>query len=257
MFGSIRVATIRGIPIRLHITLLAMFAVLVLRFGALGVPAGVVLFASVLVHELGHSIVAQRHGIRIASIDLHLLGGMAMMTQPPSQPRHEIAIAAAGPLVSLTIGAIAMGLATLTGASFGNFSNPAWLDLIGYAAVVNLAMGIFNLFPALPMDGGRIFRAALSLKLGQLRATRAAATVSRLSAVLFIAGGMFVGWQLVLVGVLLLVMVGHEERVAEAQEIIRQRRDEPFAPAVDLPRETREVFVDLHGRRYLIVTRVV
>src|SRR5688500_2426691 len=100
MFGSIKIADIRGIPIRVHFTLLIVFLMLVLELGVLGFPAGILLFASVLAHELGHAVVAQRYGIGIAGIDLHLLGGTALMRGSPSEPKQEIAIALAGPAVS-------------------------------------------------------------------------------------------------------------------------------------------------------------
>lgn len=261
MFGSLRIATIRGIPIRLHVTLLATFAILILKLGALGIPAGILLFGSVLLHELGHSLVAQRCGIRIAGIDLHVMGGMALMTRPPRTWKEEIAIAAAGPLVSLALGFV---LTLLSFATTGYaLVEPTRVEhLITYTALVNTAMAIFNMIPALPMDGGRIFRALLSAKLGPMRATRVAAWVSRAFAIVFIAVGVVQGaWSLLMIGGLLLLMVGNEERVAEAQEALRVKVLDPFdlspVPFADAGRETREEFVDSYGRRYVVITRLV
>lgn len=255
MFGSLRIGTIRGIPIRIHITLLAMFAVLVVKLGwQFGFPAFLILFGSVLLHELGHSIVAQRYGIRIAGIVLHLLGGMALMAKPPEKPRQEIAIAAAGPLVSFVLGLTLFGVALVTGVPLGvNPFNAPPLNaetLLLFGASVNMAMGVFNLIPALPMDGGRIFRATLATWLGGLRATRVAASVARVFGVLFIGWAIYSEqWSFGLVGGLLFIMVGHEVRVAEALEE-RKRRSEMAE------RETREEAIDPFGRRYVVITRL-
>ena len=96
-----------GIPIRPSLTVLVPFALLSLQFGAWGLAAGVLLFGSVLLHELGHALVARRHGVEVTSIHLHLLGGVAVMTDMPREPRHEVEIAAAGPIVSFGLAAAA------------------------------------------------------------------------------------------------------------------------------------------------------
>lgn len=253
MFGSIRIATIRGIPIQLHITLLAMVALLVVQFGfALGLAAGFILFGSVLLHELGHALVAQRYGIRIASIVLHLLGGMALMTRPPERPRQEIAIAAAGPIVSFIIGMTLLGVCVVFGWMPANLSFRSTIGvehLLAFGAAVNLAMATFNLVPALPMDGGRIFRAVLAERMGAFSATKVAAWVSRAFGVVFIATGLFT-WQFapVIIGAMLFLMVANELRVARAHEAEQQRAS---------ARETREEFIDTFGRRYVVITRTL
>lgn len=265
MLGSLKVASIRGIPIRLHFTLLAMVVLLVVQFGWLGIPAGILLFGSVLLHELGHALLAQRYGIGIQGIDLHLLGGMALMTEPPRNPRQEMVIAAAGPAVSFLLGFLFLGLTLATGASL-SLAAPAPVDLFAYGAALNLMMGVFNLLPALPMDGGRIFRAALSMKFGSLEATNIAAWVSRAFAVVFVALGLFLqAWSLALIGVVLFVLVANEQRVARLQERLRAERavfePSPFGPVIDVGEApsgsvTREEFLDPYGRRYVVVTRL-
>jgi Zn-dependent protease len=247
---AFKLFTVRGIPIRLHVTLLAMFALLIATLGiGAGVTTGFLLFGSVLLHELGHSLVAQRFGIRIASIDLHLMGGMALMTRPPRNAREEILIAAAGPLVSLLLGLAFFAAAFALGAP------TAWPSLAYAPAYVNIAMCVFNLIPALPMDGGRIFRAALSMRFGPLRATRIAAAVSRSFAVIFMIAGMLNHWwSLCVISVLLFFMVGNEERIAEAQEAMRVHR--PLVVDQDPSGETREDFVDPYGRRWVVITRL-
>lgn len=263
MFGSLKVASIRGIPIRLHFTLLVTALVLVVQFGWLGIPAGFLLFGSLLLHELGHALTAQRYGIPIVAIDLHLLGGMALMKHPPRTPKEEMVIAAAGPAVSFVLGLVFFALTVLTGASLT--MAPTAVDLIAYAAVVNVMMALFNLLPALPMDGGRIFRAGLALKFGALQATNIAAWVSRGFAVMFIGVGLFIqAWSLMLIGVLLFVLVANEQRIARVQDKLRRQQafaPSPYGPVIDVgdtPSRsvTREEFVDAHGRRFVVVTRL-
>ncbi|MCB9650356.1 MAG: site-2 protease family protein [Deltaproteobacteria bacterium] len=289
MFTALKIADIRGIPIRLHISLLAVVALLFVRLGWLGFPAAVILFGSVLLHELGHSVVAQRFGIRIAGIDLHILGGLARMTRPPETPKQELLIAAAGPAVSLALAGLMGVLASLTGAhlSLGALRT---IDLLAYGAALNLAMGVFNLVPALPMDGGRIFRALLAPRMGHLKATTVAAWVSRAFAVLFVLVGVVKGmWSLALIGGMLFLMVAQEERVAQVMASAWPRAEPqapewaqraalldawrlaqtgraraahpgPGGPVIDVTpsgaHETREEFVDAYGRRYVVVTRL-
>lgn len=236
MFGSIKIAAVRGIPIRVHFTLLIVFFMLVLELGWLGLPAGFLLFSSVLAHELGHAFVAQRYGIGIAGIDLHLLGGTAMMRGTPAQPKQEMAIAIAGPAVSLALALVFGVFAWAAGISFA-FERLGLIELIPYVAAVNLAMAIFNLVPALPMDGGRVLRAALAMKLHPLRATRIAAYIARGFAVGFVLLGLYwAAWTLPLIGAVIWVLAGYEQRIAERREAERQMQQNVYrAPFVDWP----------------------
>lgn len=253
MFASLTVAHVRGIPVRLHITLLAMGVISILRYGWLGVPATVLLFGSVLLHELGHALVAQGYGIGIASIDLHLLGGMALMKSMPRRPSHEAVIAVAGPLVSLFL-AVVFGIAAYLFGARLDLGLPRAVDLLAYAAAVNLGMALFNLIPALPLDGGRIFRALLSSRLGNLRATQVAGWISRGFGLIFIAVGFYAqAWSLLLIGGLLFLMVRYEEYLARVREGLGPGG--AFAPAYARV-ETREEYVDAHGRRYVVLTRL-
>lgn len=217
MLGSIQIATIRGIPIRIHLTLFIVVIILVSQLGILGLPAGLLLFGSVLAHELGHSIVAQRYGIPIASIDLHLLGGTALMQGLPRRPRQELWIALAGPLVSLSLGLFGAALVLLLQVRVG-IQARTLLDLIPFFAAVNLGMALFNLIPALPMDGGRVLRALMAERTDVVTATKRAARISRVISVTFVLFGIYIGgWTLSLLGVVLFSMAGHEVRIAEAQ----------------------------------------
>lgn len=226
MLGSIQIATVRNIPIRIHFTLVILFGLFVYHLGPLGVPAALLLFASTFLHELGHAVVAQRCGIPISSIELHLLGGTALM-HPPKRPMQELVIALAGPLVSLALGLTGAAVSYAVGLRLG--VPGALVDLLPYFAAVNLGMAIFNLLPALPMDGGRVLRALLSLRRDPLVATRIAARISRVIALVFLLFGVTQGaWTLGLFGVVIFWLAGREVRAAElvvwrAQQAEQQR----------------------------------
>lgn len=183
------IGRIAGIPVRLHASLLLFLPLLAWSFvpagtGPVGILWGcvyaVALFACIVLHELGHSLVARRQGAVILDILLLPIGGMARIAGMSPRPRDEFAVAIAGPAVSLALGGAGWLAAPVL---FG--LNP-WLgivaDSLGY---INLWLGLFNLIPAYPMDGGRIFRSLLSPRLGPVRATRIAARTAQAVAVLF------------------------------------------------------------------------
>lgn len=266
--GSVKLVSAWGIPVRLHITVPLVFVLLMVRFGYMGIPLGILLYGSVLMHELGHAMVARRYGIPTAAIDLHLLGGMALMTAPARSPGQEAHVAAAGPAVSVLLGVAFFALAAVTGGGLP-WSAPRFADLFAYGAAINLGMAAFNMVPALPMDGGRIFRAVLSVRMGHAKATRVAAWVSRGFAALFVVLGLsFAVWSLVLVGVMLFFLIGYEQLTARANGASERAGSGPWAegpgsyrPVVEIVPvaglESREEFVDRAGRRYVVVTRAV
>jgi Zn-dependent protease len=179
MFGgpSFKLFSVLGFRVGAHWTLpIALVIAAVTHGGAAGVALAALLFASILAHELGHAVVARRLRVPIAGIDLHMFGGVAKMQAPPRSPNDEIAISIAGPIVSL---ALAGFFLLLRGAApvFASSTVVLWL------ASANLALGVFNLLPALPLDGGRVFRALLAKRKGLVRGTELAVTVSRVLAV--------------------------------------------------------------------------
>jgi Zn-dependent protease len=142
------------------------------------------LFLSVLLHELGHALAAQRLGIRTQRITLWLLGGVAQLERIPREPKKELFIALAGPLVSFAL-ALLFRLLRQEAGALGFLTH--------YLALVNLMLGLFNLLPALPLDGGRVYRALLATRKPYLQATRQALALSQ--AVAF-ALGLFGLWAL-------------------------------------------------------------
>jgi Zn-dependent protease len=149
----------------------------------MGLASAILLFASVLVHELGHAVTARKYGIRTRSIVLFLFGGVAQIGKEPPTPTSELVVAAAGPATSLLLGGFCWLLSRLTtGSALG--------AIITFLASVNVTLAVFNLIPGFPLDGGRMLRALLWRAMGSLeRATRIAARGGQIVALLLIAMG--------------------------------------------------------------------
>ncbi len=151
----------------------------------LGVGFLLAVFGSVLLHELGHALVARRYGIATRRIILSPIGGIAQLEGMPSEPRQELAVALAGPAVNFVLAA---GLFIVQPVFAGA---PVLADLMGGLLVANLILGVFNLVPAFPMDGGRALRALLAGRIGPRRATQTAARVGKGIALVMGLGGLF------------------------------------------------------------------
>jgi membrane-associated protease RseP (regulator of RpoE activity) len=156
----------------------------------------------VLLHELGHALVARQLGVYVSGIELSFFGGAAKMEQMPRSANREIAIAAAGPAVSLMLAGLGLGLGGLLGS-----------PLLATIGQINLVLAVFNLIPALPMDGGRILRALLSRKMDFVRATDISVQVSRVVAIGFGVVGLLGGMFQLLVLAPFLWMLGTRERM--------------------------------------------
>jgi Zn-dependent protease/predicted transcriptional regulator len=185
-----QIGRVLGIPIKVHSSWFLVFALVTwslatgylpdelphlsaARYWGMGVIAALLLFVSVVLHELGHSYVALRYHIPIGGITLFVFGGMAQMRREPPGPKAEFLIAIAGPLVSFALGGICLGGAALLKASQASPGLPALGSLL---SDVNLTLGLFNLIPGFPLDGGRVLRAGLWAWSGDFfRATQRAA----------------------------------------------------------------------------------
>lgn len=206
--GSFQIASFRGIPIRIHFTLLLVLPLLALMFGrafrvqaelaevppealsgpptlwGLGVAVG--LFAAVLIHEMAHVVYALRTGGKVNGITLMMMGGVSELSEAPKRPRDEALMALVGPLTSIGLAALLYGGLVL---ARGSDSFNLQFSLF-YLALLNLILGVFNLLPAFPLDGGRIVRAVLSARMGPVRGTRAAAGIGKVFAALFAVVGL-------------------------------------------------------------------
>jgi Zn-dependent protease/CBS domain-containing protein len=168
----------------------------------MGTASVLLLFASVLVHEFGHALTARRFGVRTRVITLFLFGGVAQIADEPPTPRAEFLVAVAGPLTSLALAALAFVVSPALGTS-------ALGHIVRYLSLANLILGLFNLIPGFPLDGGRVLRAVLWRRSGSLqRATRLAARTGQLVAVLFIGVGLYQVVGNNFVGGLWLVLIG-------------------------------------------------
>jgi Zn-dependent protease/CBS domain-containing protein len=198
--AAVRVARLFGIPIFVHASWLVIFVLVAwtlatgyfpqrhpnlpaASYWLRGLVTSLLFFASILLHELGHSLVALRHGIPIRSITLFIFGGVARLARDPPDGRTELKIAAAGPVVSLLLGALFYGTASL--GALGD----AGRSVARYLAFINFAVAIFNLVPAFPLDGGRLLRGLLWRAAGKGRATRTAARAGTVFAYFLIACG--------------------------------------------------------------------
>ena len=150
----------------------------------MGAAATVGLLASIVFHETAHSLVARRYGIPIRGITLFIFGGVAEMTEEPGRPRDELLMAAAGPAASLLLAICMLVLFNLVAAENGP---DAVAGVFWYLGLINGVLAVFNLVPAFPLDGGRIFRAALWWWHGDLEwATRIAAAAGSLFGIVLI-----------------------------------------------------------------------
>ncbi|HIK92680.1 MAG TPA: hypothetical protein EYG03_11955, partial [Planctomycetes bacterium] len=199
MSKSIRIGTAAGIPVFLHWTFLLIPAYIILSGLATGSPVfGMIadltfvtaIFACVVLHELGHALAARRFGVRTRDIILMPIGGVARLEKMPKHPREELIVAIAGPAVNVIIASVLLAI-TVPLIGVDGLMTPTSLgtSLVGKVIAVNLAMIVFNMLPAFPLDGGRVLRALLSLGMGHLRATRIAAKVGQTMAVLLGVAG--------------------------------------------------------------------
>ena len=162
-------------------------------YAVAGLATTLLYFGSVLFHELSHSLVAMSQGVKVDRITLFIFGGMASIRQDSPHPGAEVRIAAAGPLASMALGLGLWGVSRLAPAE-GNI----WAGMALYLAQLNIVLAVFNLLPGIPLDGGRLMRAALWWRTGdRWGATRTAA-----------ASGRWLGWGLIILGVALSALLG-------------------------------------------------
>ncbi|MCC6551974.1 MAG: site-2 protease family protein [Polyangiaceae bacterium] len=233
---GLTVLRIRGIPIKLHVTLLIFLPYVAFvastQFSAIAAAVGVPrealrlpplawglilavgLFVAILAHELAHSLVALKNGIRVRSITLMMLGGVSQIEE--EDPEHEAWMAFAGPLTSLGIAAAFYALQRL-------IPGRSEVDVALLAfAITNAFLGVFNLLPAFPMDGGRVLRGVLSRRIGRDRATRVATSIGKGMAVLFGLWGLLsYNFILILIAVFVYMGASAEQGRLGARDLMR------------------------------------
>jgi Zn-dependent protease/CBS domain-containing protein len=230
MGWSLKLFDVGGTAVRIHPTfflLLAWVAAIYwLQGGAEAAFEGILyittLFACVVLHEFGHILAARRYGIRTPYVTLLPIGGVASMERMPETPSQEIVVALAGPVVNL---AIAIMLFLVLGARF-DLSQLVQLEqaqstLLGRVAAANVALFVFNLIPAFPMDGGRVLRALLATALGYTTATRVAAWIGQGLAAVFAFLGLLGNPLLILIALFIFFAASAEAGHAQAREFAR------------------------------------
>ena len=200
MRGNISLGRVFGIPLRLHYTWFIIFALVTYSLVfytvdqpypigqriILGILTSVLFFASIVTHELAHSILAIRNNIPVKEITLFVFGGVSQITKEATHPRAELTIAIVGPLTSLALAGIFYGLHLLLAGTQQILA----ASLMQWLALINVILAVFNLIPGFPLDGGRIFRALVWHRTHDYhRATRVATKVGQGIAYAFIAGG--------------------------------------------------------------------
>ena len=200
--GQFEVARVWGVPIYLDLSLILMALIFVWKHGLVGGPIlAVILLVSILLHELGHTAVALSYGCRVRDITLLLLGGRATLVDMPRGPWREAWMAAAGPLVSLLLGLCGFFLERIVPAG------SLLMFICVYLQYVNFSLLAFNLIPAFPMDGGRIFRALLESRLGRQRATFIAFRVAQVLAACMAIWAVVDGFDMILLLIAYFVFV--------------------------------------------------
>lgn len=229
MKWSLPIGRYAGIPVQLHVTFLMLLLWIGLStwraqqdIGAViaGVGFLLALFLCVLLHEFGHALMARRFGVATRDITLLPIGGVARLERMPDAPSQELLVAVAGPAVNVAIALVLTLLLTVTGQPLspdallaeGTISSTTFLQqLLG----VNVALILFNMLPAFPMDGGRVLRALLAMRMDYATATARAATVGKLFALGFGVLGFFTNPFLMLIAVF--VWIGASSETAAAQ----------------------------------------
>ncbi len=224
MRWSFRVGSIAGIRIELHVTFVLFVGWIAVAQGILtrsperavtSLALILLVFACVLLHELGHALAARRYGVRTREIVLLPIGGIARLERMPEKPVQEIVVALAGPAVNVAIAALVWLWLVLTGSAPGLGTLGAGIPQSLLA--VNVLMVAFNLIPAFPMDGGRVLRATLALRMPFLKATRIAATVGQAFALLFAIVGFFYNPILMLIALFVFLAAGEEHALVRTR----------------------------------------
>ena len=246
LLGSFHLFTAFGIPIKAHwsfLLLLYFFASQLVEGGksadsslvknilpqdlATALVFVICAMACLLLHELGHSLTARRYGIKTREIKMFFLGGVAMMERSPRVPRQEFFITIAGPLVNFVIAGILFPLLVF----YPPAEQSMVYGLLVFLLTMNLVWGLFNLLPGFPMDGGRILRSLLALKLPYLQATHIAVRVGQ-----FVGAGFIILTVLGIWGDITVALIGVLVLIIAQTELMRVRAEEALKNGPDLSR---------------------
>lgn len=228
MTWSFPVGVIAGTVVKIHMTFF-LFLVWIggMQWSVAGAGAAlqtmiliVLIFACVLAHEFGHIFAARRYGIRTPEVILSPIGGIANMERIPEDPRQELVVALAGPAVNVVIAAVLFLLlgANFSAADLGRIENPA-IGLLAQVAGINVILVLFNMLPAFPMDGGRVLRALLAMRMDYAQATRIAGRIGQAAAIGFAVLGLFWNPILILIAIFVYFAASAEIEHSAAKDL--------------------------------------
>lgn len=239
MKGSIKLFSVKGIEINVHFTFLLILIWAAYYWGVqagqgmtgalFGVVVTILLFACVTLHELAHSLIAMRYGVTVREITLLPIGGLAQMEEIPAKPAQELKVSLAGPLTNIAIAilliliCLPLGLRSTMGVAelFQVLGTVSWRGLVAYLVSANLILGVFNLIPAFPMDGGRVLRAFLAMRMDYARATAIAVSIGQgLAVLLGLWGFMGGGFTLIFIAIFVYLGAGQEGRMVEVKSVL-------------------------------------
>jgi Zn-dependent protease len=249
IFRAYHIGRLFGVDVNVHPTFVLVFLWVIYQWGfgphgglgafVLGCLFVVAIFFSVLLHELGHCAMAQQYGIRVLDITLWPFNGVARIEQAPETPRAELMVSLAGPAMNLALFVALLPAMVLLGTTLGmdalvpdgelyGAMTPA--SFVSYLALTNLFLFAFNLFPAFPMDGGRVLRAALSPSMGRQRATRVAVLLGTGLAIVMIGIGVWTrSIPVGAMGIFVLIAAQAEGRVVRVETAMRKLRVGSYA----------------------------
>ena len=222
MTGSWKLGKIAGIDVFVHATFFILVAWVALSAylprgsasaAANGVASILTVFGVVVPHELGHDLAARRFGIATREITLLPIGGISRLERMPEDPRQELQVALAGPAVNVALAAAAYAALLVFGSGGIDHLSVTEGSFLTRLLSINLSLALFNLLPAFPMDGGRVFRALLALRMDRAKATEVAARTGQAMAVLFGVVGIFFSPMLVLIALFVWMGAAQEARV--------------------------------------------
>ena len=238
MGWSIHIGSIAGTAIRVHFTFLLFLAwIFIASYLSGGADAAwtalafiLLVFACVTAHEFGHIFVARAYGVPTPDVTLLPIGGVARLARIPEKPSEELLIAVAGPLVNVAIAVVLLVLfgADLRQGDLGALEKPQ-VSMIDRLAAVNLFIALFNMIPAFPMDGGRVLRALLAIRLGHVRATEIAATIGQFVAFALGFIGLFYNPLLIFIAIFVYLAAASESQLVAIRAM---SRDVPVSAAM-------------------------
>jgi len=271
MKGSIKLFSVKGIEIKVHFTFALILIWGAYRWGVqagagatgalFGVAVTLLLFACVTLHELAHSLTAMRYGVTVREITLLPIGGVAQMEEMPAKPAQELKMALAGPLTNIAIAilliliCLPLGIRSTMGVEelVQVLGTVSWRGLIAYLVSANLTLGLFNLIPAFPMDGGRVLRAFLAMRMDYARATAIAVRIGQgLAVLLGLWGFMGGGFTLIFIAIFVYLGADQEGRTVEVKSVleemqVRQAMTYPVQTLTPTDTVTRVVELILQG----------